>query len=351
MRPSGLDHRSLPGPRSLPGARALASGLSGLTGIAATGRLPLPSRDDVRALLAQPLLGPRTLPIRDRSPDPGLFGPDSVTWRVMREPALILGGGRALLMQAAHPLVAQGAIDHSTYATDPWGRLNRTTEWVTQVAFGTTAEAERATGFVNRLHSRVSGDLPGAHATRRMRRGRRYSAIDPRLLLWVHLSFVDTMLVAHDALVGGLTPRDRDAFVEEWRPVGRLLGIPERLLWRTQGAMRSHLLGAIDGGEVAPGAGSRLVARTVLRPPLPSGVLRPAFDAGAFVSVGLLPAAVRRGYGITWTPAHAATHRALCLWLRTTGGALPGRLKRSPVWDFAVRRSEGRLAGLAVLAS
>lgn len=269
----------------------------------------------------------------------------------MREPALILGGGRALLMQAAHPLVAQGAIDHSTYATDPWGRLNRTTEWVTRVVFGTTAEAQRATGIINRLHGRVSGALPGDHATARVRAGRPYTATDPRLLLWVHLSFVDTMLVSHDALVGGLTEADRDAFVDEWRVVGRLLGIPDRLLWRTNAAMRSHLEAAVERGEVAPGAGSRLVSHTMLRPPLPSGVLRPVFDAGAFVTVGLLPARVRRGYGITWTPAHAAAHRALCLWLRATGGALPKRLRVSPVYDFALARTEGRLPTASLLAS
>ncbi|GAC1338885.1 MAG: oxygenase MpaB family protein [Candidatus Dormibacteria bacterium] len=311
----------------------------------------LPRREDVRAYISQPVRGPSTLPIRDRSPDQGLFGPDSVTWRVMREPALILGGGRALLMQAAHPLVAQGAIDHSTYATDPWGRFNRTMEWVTRVTFGTTAEAERATGIVNRLHGRVSGELPGDHATARMRPGRGYTATDPKLLLWVHLSFVDTMLVSHDALVGGLTEADRDDFVDEWRSVGRLLGIPERMLWRTHAAMRRHLGAAIERGEVAPGAGSRLVSRTVLKPPLRSAVLRPAFDAGAFVTVGLLPAAIRRGYQITWSPAHAATHHALCLWLRSTGGALPKRLRVSPVWDFALARSEGRLPQADRLAS
>src|SRR5207302_5178302 len=83
----------------------------------------------------------RPVPLLDRTQDPGLFGPDSVTWRVMREPLLILSAGRALLMQAANPLVAQGAIDHSSYQEDPYGRLERTVEWVTVVCFGTTSEA------------------------------------------------------------------------------------------------------------------------------------------------------------------------------------------------------------------
>src|ERR1039458_9801620 len=89
---------------------------------------------------------PRPMPIREPTPDPGLFGPGSVTWVVMREPRLLLAAGRALLLQAANPLVAQGAIEHSTYKSDPYGRLERTVRWVTIVCFGTTDEAERVSG-------------------------------------------------------------------------------------------------------------------------------------------------------------------------------------------------------------
>ena len=117
--------------------------------------------------------GQRALPIRDPAPDAGLFGPGSVTWRVMAEPVLMLGAGRALLMQAAHPLVAEGAIEHSTYATDPYGRFERTVEWVTVVCFGTTAEARRACRHVNRLHGAVEGRLRHAlTAPARCRAGR-----------------------------------------------------------------------------------------------------------------------------------------------------------------------------------
>jgi uncharacterized protein (DUF2236 family) len=123
------------------------------------------------------------LPIQDIDPDPGLFGPGSVTWRVLKEPLLILVGGRALLMQAAHPHVAQGAIDHSAYADDPFGRLMRTYEWGGTVAFGTTAEARRATAGVNRLHQKVVGTLPKAHGTRRVKGGSAYTARDEDLLL------------------------------------------------------------------------------------------------------------------------------------------------------------------------
>src|ERR1700736_5484803 len=123
------------------------------------------SRQELVDLLALPLpFVELRLPIADIDPDPGLFGPGSVTWRVLREPLLVMAGARALLLQAAHPHVAQGAIDHSAYAEDPFGRLMRTFEWAGRVAFGTTAEAREASARVNRLHRKVRGTLPSRHA-------------------------------------------------------------------------------------------------------------------------------------------------------------------------------------------
>jgi uncharacterized protein (DUF2236 family) len=306
-------------------------------------RIPIPGRSQVAELLARPLpFSGRPLPLHDSTPDPGLFGPDSVTWRVMHEPLLILGGGRALLMQAANPLVAQGAIDFSAYAEDPFGRLMRTIRWVTMVTYGTRAEAVAASDVVNRMHRRIAGALPDEHATRRMKPGTGYTALDGELLRWVHASFVDTMLVSHDAFVGGLSEADRDAFVREWHAVAELMHVPKRLLWRSHGELRGYVDGAVSRGVAMPGAGSRLVSQTVLRPPLGNPWLRPGWELVAFTTVGLLPSPVRRAYGIVWTPAHTAAHSALCLGLRRTHGLLPHRLQVSPVHELAMARAAGR---------
>ena len=282
------------------------------------------------------------MPLHDRTPDPGLFGPDSVTWRVMREPLLLLGAGRALLMQAAHPLVAQGALDHSNYAVDPYGRLERTVEWVTVVCFGTAAEATRATARVVAVHRRVKGQLPAATATTLLPAGTAYTADDLELLRWVHASFVETMLTTHDALVGGLDDDERDAFVREWDAVAELFGLPRRLLWRDASAMHAYVARQVQRGPARPGPGSRTVAETVLRPPVASLALRPAAEVLAFIAVGLLPDEVRRGYGLPWTPAHAAGHRAIRVWLRSARHAMPRRFRISPVYDLAVARTRGR---------
>ena len=118
----------------------------------------LPTPASARRLLVRQVpRSSRPLPLRDQTADPGLFGPGTVTWVVMREPRLLLAAGRALLLQAANPLVAQGAIAHSTYKTDPYGRLERPVRWVTLVCFGTTQDAQRVSGRLNGLPARVCG--------------------------------------------------------------------------------------------------------------------------------------------------------------------------------------------------
>ncbi|MHB8718885.1 MAG: oxygenase MpaB family protein [Candidatus Dormibacteria bacterium] len=286
---------------------------------------------------------PRPLPIRDRSPDPGLFGPGSVTWRVMSQPLLMLGAGRALLLQAAHPLVAEGAIEHSAYATDPFGRFERTVAWVTIVCFGTTAEARAATREVNRLHRGVHGRLSRPHATEAVPSGSPYSGRDPELLRWVLATFVDTMLVAHDIFVGGLTVAERDGFVVEWRAVGDLMAVPAGGGWDSRSDLSAYVAGVVASGRGRPGAGSRLVSTTVLRPPLTSLTQRPLWDTLAFATVGLLPAEIRHAYGVRWSPLHSAAHATLAAGLRSGRVILPRRVRVSPVAEFATARAEGRL--------
>jgi uncharacterized protein (DUF2236 family) len=283
------------------------------------------------------------LPISDTDPDPGLFGPGSITWRVLREPLLILAGARALLLQAAHAHVAQGAIDHSAFADDPFGRLMRTFDWAGAVAFGTTAEARDASARVNRLHRKVTGTLPRRHAGGKVKAGSRYSAMDGDLLLWVHATFVDSLLVAHDRLVGGLTYWERDRFVKEWEAVARLMGVPERLLWPDHATMKAYVDYQVAKGFARPTAGSRAVAKTILHPPLPSPVMRPLMEMVTFTSVGFLPPEVRQGYRIFWTPAHEAAHRSIEVMLRTTRRRLPHRLRVAPIYDFAMARTRGEL--------
>lgn len=211
-------------------------------------RIPRPPR--LGALLASsPPLSLLPMPLRDRTPEAGLFGPGSVTWRVIREPILVVGGARALLLQTAHPLVAEGAIDHSTYRSDPYGRLLRTLEWVAVCSFGTTAEAQAACRQVNRRHARVKGRLTRGHSTAEHRPESEYTARNPELLRWVHACFVDTLLVAHDALIGGLDDRERDRMVREWNGVAALMGVRARDRFQSRAELAEYVATEIASGR------------------------------------------------------------------------------------------------------
>ena len=148
--------------------------------------------------------------------DAGLFGPESVTWRVVGDSAAFVGGVRALLIQAAHPEVVAGVSDHSNYREDPLGRLSRTSSYVAATSYGAMAEVEAAINAVRRAHQPVRGS---SH------RGKAYSAGHPEMAAWVHNVLVDSFLVAYQHYgAEDLTATDADRFVFEQTKLGAMLG-------------------------------------------------------------------------------------------------------------------------------
>jgi uncharacterized protein (DUF2236 family) len=160
--------------------------------------------------------GPRPLQrTLDFAGDPGLLGPDSVSWRVIGDVAAFVGGIRALLIQTAHPEVVAGVEQHSAYRTDPLGRLTRTSFYVTATTYGALPEVEEAVALVRAAHRPVHGSSE---------RGRPYSASDPALAAWVHNVLTDSFLVAYQHF--GPTPlssEEADRFVREQARIGALL--------------------------------------------------------------------------------------------------------------------------------
>jgi uncharacterized protein (DUF2236 family) len=153
--------------------------------------------------------------------DAGLFGPGSAVWAVHGDLATLVGGIRALLLQATHPIVLAGVDEHSSYRQDPLGRLAGTTRWLTVTAFGSRAAAEREAARVRGLHRRVRGtyrrpDGPPAP----------YRADDQRLLGWVHAAFADSFLTAHQTF-GGPLPGGPDGYLREWAAAGELVGLAD----------------------------------------------------------------------------------------------------------------------------
>lgn len=249
--------------------------------------------------------------------DPGLFGPDSVTWPVIGDAAAFVGGIRALLIQAAHPEVVAGVADHSRYRQDPLGRLSRTSAYVTATSFGAMPEVERAVGFVRRAHRTVAGT---SH------RDRPYSAGTEELAAWVHNALTDSFLVAYQEYgPHPLTPGDADRFVAEQTHVGRLLDADP--LPDTAEALARWLADHPDAG---PSPGMVEAIAFLRSPPLPLPV-RPVYRVLFQAAAATLPERLQRILEV----APVAGARAVG---RTAVGALRWSLGSSPSWHLALIR-------------
>jgi uncharacterized protein (DUF2236 family) len=151
--------------------------------------------------------------------DAGLFRPDGSVWKVHGSLATLVGGVRALLLQAAHPAPLAGVAQHSRYESDPMGRLAGTTRWLTIATFGSTEIIEREAKRVNAMHSKVSGqytDMAGVQSS--------YRAQDSRFLLWVHCAFTDSFIKSHLAL-GYPLADGADEYVRDWAKSAIPLGL------------------------------------------------------------------------------------------------------------------------------
>ena len=264
----------------------------------------------------------------------GLFGPGSVSWRVDRELVVLAGGSCALLMQAAHPSVAAGVAQHSTYDTDPFGRLFRTLESSFAVVFGRRSEAEATLRRVNAIHATVRG---------RRADGAAYSALEPEALLWVHATLVDTALRVYGRFVGPLPPEDEQRYHEESARVGIALGIPEGRMPGTLIALRSWMAGMVSSGEVHVTPDARRIARTVLYPSrFPP---RLAWDAAHLISLSTLSPELRSQYGIRWSARRERGMERLAAASRRLLPFVPAVVRIAPQARAADRRVSQAGAG------
>src|SRR2546427_5122518 len=142
--------------------------------------------------------------------DPGIYGPGSAAWHVGRERALLLGGGAALLLQIAHPLVAAGVMDHSDFRKDPFARLRGTLETMLEITFGDGDQAAAAAHRVGAVHAGVYGQL--GMPIGGVSSGTRYRATDPNLALWVHATLIYTALKGYAWFVGSISESERSRY-------------------------------------------------------------------------------------------------------------------------------------------
>ncbi len=260
--------------------------------------------------------------------DYGYYGPDSVAWKIGREAAVLLGGARAVLMQIAHPLVAMGVSTHSNYMSDPFGRTERTFMLGEYLSFGSTLKARRAAQTINCLHRHVHGTLPidaGAYAT-----GSRYDARNPELLLWVHATLVDTLLLTYTLFIGPLSLEEQDQYYQESKGVAHLLGLQPCDMPESVNDLKRYVDDMVNSNRLAATPQARQLAHQVLFPPLPS-IFRPFIHLSFQVTCALLPQPVREIYGLEWSGLRQRAFDASTLGMRTVIPRLPVSLRVLPV--------------------
>jgi len=200
--------------------------------------------------------------------DAGLFLPADAPWIVHRDFGTLVGGIRALLMQALHPGALAGVSQHSRYSSDPLGRLSGTIRWLTVTTFGSSQAVAGEANRVNRLHTRVSGEFVDGRGQERA-----YHASNPDLLLWVHVAFMESFLVAHERYADAPIPcahepSGGDNYVKQWGCSVAPLGLSD--VPKTRAEMDAVLDGFRDRGDLTVTDDTRRVIAFIRKPPLPA---------------------------------------------------------------------------------
>ncbi len=248
----------------------------------------------------------------------GLFRDDCWLRKVSGEPVLLLGGGCALLFEIAHPLVAEAVAEHSNFRGDPFGRLRRTLDAMSAIAFGDLETALAAARSVERAHQRVRGRL--ADDAGRYAAGTPYWGRDPELVLWVWATLADTALKMYERFVCAMTDAQREDYYADHGVVARMLGVPDAILPPSYADFRAYFDGMIESDAIAVTDTAREIAAAVLDPPvqLAGGRLVRSITAA------LLPARLRREFGLSWDESNAAKLDALARSVRSLRPPAPG---------------------------
>jgi len=255
--------------------------------------------------------------------------------RVTGEPALLLGGPRALLLQVAHPKIAAAVAEHSDFRRRPWLRLWGTLDAVVLLVFGSAAQRARAEAGVRRAHDRVHGRLRGGAG--RWPAGSAYSAHDPEAQAWVLLTLADTSELVFERLVRRFHPGEREDLWRDWRAFGLDFGIPGALLPKAHAGYRERLEATLESDMLAVTATSRALAETILRPRVPL-LPRRTWEPAVSLTAALLPARLRAAYGLAYGPRQRLEGE---IWLRAQRAtwALAPRARRAlPSLYASVRR-------------
>jgi uncharacterized protein (DUF2236 family) len=237
--------------------------------------------------------------------------PASVSWRVNAERAALLGWSRAILLQLAHPLIAAGVDEHSSFRGGPLAaatRLHHTVRAMLSLTFGTAMARQETLEGIRTIHRRVNGHL--RESAGRFPAGTPYSAEDPDLLMWVHATLLDSVPFVYEQVVTPLSAAERDAYCDEAASIAIALGVRDVDVPRTWTALRAYFDATLASDAIAVSSQARTLADAVLAPPL-ARLVWPAAWANRVVTIALLPPRVRELYGFPHSAASERRARAV----------------------------------------
>jgi uncharacterized protein (DUF2236 family) len=270
-----------------------------------------------------------------------------VSRRINAERLVLAGWLRALLLQLAQPLIAAGVAEHSSFrgrSGAGLSRLRQTVAAMLAITFGTDGEREQALEGIRTIHRRVNGHLAAGDGP--FVGGTRYSAEDPALLLWVHATLVESVLLTYEQVVAPLTDGERDRYCADSADVAIALGARADAVPRTWFALRAYLEDRYASGEIVVGTAARGLAAQVLAP-MPGWIGRHAVTPiASLLAAGQLPPAIRSQYGFVWSEGRARRFRGVLWLLRLLRRVTPRRL----AWWRRARRSR-RLSRRAYVAT
>jgi uncharacterized protein (DUF2236 family) len=247
--------------------------------------------------------------------DRPMFDDSSAIRKVACESLLIIGCGRATVLQNAHPGIALGTAAHSGFARRPLSRLHNTMIYLYGVVFGTREEADKVSRAVVALHRKVTG--PG------------YAADDPTLQVWVAATMYDTAVVLYEGAFGPLTPTEADECYQQYSVLATAIGCPREAWPASRQDFTSYWQGMI--ADMRIGDTSREIARALLYPSHIPVVWRTVLPLHRFVTIGLLPEPIRDGLGYSWTPRKARILRYGLRLLAVLYPRLPHKLRHAPM--------------------
>lgn len=326
-----------------------------LAGIFLSAALTLARRDTIGAM-AQP--GPQFVSagdlekllanLRQSSPDPsrGIFGPDSLSWKVNRESALFLAATRAALLQLAHPWVSAAIAQHSKTFNDPIARFHQTFQVMFTMSFGSVDQAFAAARQLHRRHQSIRGTL--SESSGRFPAATSYEANAVDALLWVYATLIDSSLLAYELVLPALTQVERERYYAESRQAAGLFGIPSECLPPDWAGFETYMNSTLQSDMIDVTAATRQMAQR-----LQDGAglaMKPPFWYRSLTSE-LLPLRLRNDFHFSFGECEQrSAHRAVG-WIRRIYPHLPAAIRFVGPYNEALCRHEGHPPGLALRLS